>query len=146
MFKTTEELAEVSRLEEPRKVAYARYAPEKSIVLPLEALFPVAKVQDEGFLHKVTQSFEAQGLLYPLVILKRTQGQWEQDASNDKDMVLAPQDVPPDAYIHSIQCGCNRFYMLKQLGYTSVACVIYEDPEVAYSVCSTVRKDKQWLR
>jgi len=126
------------------KTAIAKYGGEDSITISLELLHPIAKVFEPPFYEKVKESFRKNGLYYPLIVHPITIKDWEEEMTRDKDMNPPPKDKGDE--VLRIQCGCNRWYMLKEMGYDAVSCTILPTKEEAIELCKKTRLDKRWMK
>ena len=126
------------------KVAKAYKQIEGSVILPLDMLEPIDKVREPAFYNFVKKSFEANGLYYPIIIHPITVEEWE------KERLLDVEQLPPSPVganlRYRIQCGCNRYYILRELGYDGVECLVVEDLEEAWAICRKLKVDKGWQR
>lgn len=131
-------------IDKASKVATALKKPKGTVILKLEDLDPVDKIREPVFYEHVKQSFLNHGLFHPLVIRKVTKAEWREEMVLDKDMLPPPPDGPEERLL--IQCGCNRYYMLKELGYEAVECILLDNKEEACELCRRMRIDKRWHR
>jgi len=128
------------------KIAYAKKVREglETTILPLDMLRPINKIQEPVFYEFVKNSIEAHGLYHPLVVCPITIEAWRTEAELDK--FQSPPLDPTDWVHYRIQCGCNRWYALRELGYDEVECFFIENMEEAYNLCHVLRVDKTWQR
>lgn len=123
------------------KQAIAKYKPAETLLLPINSLSPLCKVFDDNLFIKIKESINKEGLLYPLLTYPVCTKDWLEDCSRDKDIF-----PPPTVGVEHlrIQCGNNRYFALKELGYTEVEVIIFDDVEEAQRTCAYLRKDKRW--
>lgn len=128
------------------KIAEAHRKPEDTVILPLDMLDPIDKVREPAFYHFVKKTFitNKEKLLYPLIIHPITVEDWWKEKELDKDQLPPPEDSHLLRY--RIQCGCNRYFMLKELEYDAVECVVAYKKEDAWELCKKTRIDKSWQR
>lgn len=126
------------------KVAYAYRNIGNTVILPIDMLEPIDKIREPAFYNFVKKSFEANGLFHPLVVHPLTVEEWE------KERLLDVEQLPPKRIgtnlRYRIQCGCNRYYILKEFDYDAVECAIVEDVAEAHDLCRKLRVDKTWKR
>lgn len=129
------------------KVAMAKRTPASipTTVMPLSVLKPITKIQEPHFYEFVKDNIRTHGLYHPLVVRLITIKDWREEAELDKHQLLP---TPPTTYLHyRIQCGCNRYFALKELEYDYVECyVIDTNNEEASDLCWRLRTDKRWQR
>ena len=141
MFYTEEERMELM------KTAVAMKVPTDALtqILPIDMLYPICKIMEPHFYEFVKQSIDNFGLYHPLVVYSITTKEWQDELIYDKDQDPPDFDTAP-ALMHRIQCGVNRYYALKELGYDAVECLIAETVAQARDMCHTLRCDKRWQR
>jgi hypothetical protein len=68
----------------------------------------------------------------------------------EKERLLDFEQLPPTKVgvnlRYRIQCGCNRYYILSELGYDGVECLVVEGSEEAKALCRKLKVDKGWQR
>ena len=134
------------RLEDEIKFARARRIPEgaHTVILPLSMLDPINKVQEPHFYEFVKESMEGHGLYHPLVIHPISLADWNEELKMDKFQTPPPQDG--NLLRYRVQCGCNRYFALIEMGYDAVECIVVEDLKEAQDLCHVMRIDKRWQR
>ena len=116
-----------------------------SYIFPLSVLDPINKVQEETFYQFVKESMEGHGALYnPLIIYPLHIDEWKIELEVDKFMTPPPFDQ--DEMRLRIQCGCNRFFAAKELGYDAIECAVVDVLKDAQDLAHVMRVDKKWQR
>lgn len=128
------------------KIAKALKRPDgyETYYLPLDMLDPIAKVMEEQFYVFVKKSIEDNGLYHPIVVYPIMLDEWFDELVLDKHQIPPPTDSNPLRY--RVQCGCNRYYALKELGYDAVEALVIEEKSEAWDMCHNLRIDKRWQR
>lgn len=114
-------------------------------MMSLDEIHPICKIMEPHFYVCVKESVENFGLWHPLVVVEVSVEDWEEEAKHDKDMFPPPKGEKTDTFFR-IQCGCNRYYALKELGYKEVEVVICGSVKGAQDLCHRMRIDKRWYR
>lgn len=127
-------------------IATARKIPEgaNTVALPLDMLDPIDKIREPHFYEFVKKSIESFGLYHPIVVCGVTEDEWKKELELDHFQTPPPFDS--NILRWRIQCGCNRFYALRELGYDAVECIVMEDVKDARDACHMMRIDKRWQR
>jgi len=128
-------------------VAHALQVPEgyRTTVYSLEDLDPITKIQEERFYQFVKDSIRAWGYLYhPLIVYPVSLDDWKKEMEMDPTHTF-PKKRPDDLHLR-IQCGCNRFFAVKELLYDAVECIVVPDLKEAQDLAHTLRVDKKWQR
>lgn len=122
---------------------HAGYEGEQ-VVLPLNIIHPVNKIQEPTFYDFVKKSINDSGLYKAPILLPMTMEECKEKAVYDKDF-LVPLNDDKEPYLIVIN-GCNRFFALKELGYQACEFLIIENSEVAWDQAHFNRVDKKWQR
>lgn len=114
------------------------------VVLPLSILDPINKVHEEHFFQYVKDSIDNHGLYRPLVVQPIHVEKWLEEAELDQHS--APPVSVPEGYEERLRInnGCNRFFALKELGYTHVDCVIVQGTKESMDVGYSQSIDRSW--
>lgn len=128
------------------EIAYAYRKPEGTTtkLLNVNDLYPIGKIIEPVFYEFVKKSVQEHGLYHPLVVRPVTYEEWDKELKTP-DAVLPPEGEGEGPFLR-VQCGCNRLYALKELGYTLVECIEVEEKEHAENLCHVMRIDKRWQR
>jgi len=128
------------------KIAEARKKPHgvDTVILPLDMLDPIDKVQEPAFYEFVRKSIKNHGLYHPLVIHPITVEDWKKEMELNKGILTPPPRSVNLRY--RIQCGNNRYYALQQMGYDAVECAVIDNLKDARDLCWRLRCDKRWTR
>lgn len=131
---------------EPMKVAKAYKVPPgyETVIMKLDDLDPIDKVREPPLYALIKKTFASNGLFHPLTVLRITRTDWENETEWDQDML--PPPVGGEELRNRVQCGCNRYWLLRELGYDAVECVVVDEKEEAWDLCHTMRIDKSWQR
>lgn len=129
---------------DPTKPAklYQFTVPESTLV-DISSLDPLDKVREPRLYEDVKSSFKSNGLYNPLIVLDMDAEEWLADTELDKDMLPPPRTT---GRCLRVQVGNNRYWLLKDLGYHMVECVIFKDKWAAYTLGHLLRVDKKWRR
>jgi hypothetical protein len=115
-----------------------------TVFLPLDAIEPICKIMEPVFYEFVKNSIKGHGLYHPLVVVGITVDDWNKEAEMDVHMSKPIEGSNPLRW--RIQCGCNRYFALKELGYDAVECIVMDDVKEAQDACHMLRIDKRWQR
>jgi hypothetical protein len=140
----TEEKLDLGTAEAANTISSLRGEPLHREIVSLDKLFPLTKVWEPTLFSFVKDSLDKYGLYNPLVVRKITVEEWEKELELDVTMLPPPKDKGDNLLM--IQCGCNRFFALKELGYSSVECYIVEDKKQAQELCHVLRVDRTWKK
>lgn len=143
MYETKEKL-DLGAAEAANTISSIKGKPLHRELVSLDQLFPLTKVWEPTLYSFVKDNIERLGLYNPLVVRKITVDEWEKEMELDVTMLPPPKDKGDSLLM--IQCGCNRYFALKELGYSSVDCYIVESKEEAQDLCHTLRVDRTWKK
>lgn len=116
-----------------------------TVMMDIDSIHPICKIMEPHFYECVKESIGSFGLWHPLVLVEVSVEEWEEEAKHDKDMFPPPEGDKQDKF-YRIQCGCNRYYALKELGCKEVECIIAPSIKEAQDLCHRLRIDKRWYR
>jgi len=95
--------------------------------------------QGKDFYPKIKADIEANGLKFPLLVVKCTYEELLKQKKRWKDKIL---DLPAedDFYGYVVWGGSNRYAIAKELNYDYVDCVLYDNFEEAHKTQKVQRK------
>lgn len=112
-------------------------------MMKMEDILPICKIMEPHFYEYVKESIGNFGLWHPLVVVKISKKDWEEECKMDKDMIPPPEE---DGEYYRIQCGCNRYFALQEFEAKEVECVVANSIKEAQDICHKLRVDKRWQR
>ena len=127
------------------KAKYPTVEGYDTLTLPLTKLQPFSPPSPRT-LGDVKKSLERDGLLYPIVVVPITIGDWleEHTRNNDPDVNPPPVGGMSDI-VWRVQCGNNRLVAAFDLGYTHIEALIINNLQEAKKYCLKKRKEnKAW--
>ena len=103
------------------------------LVSSLWASVPAAeKLRGKDFYAPLKKDIEEKGMHFPLLVVEATFGQLtQQKAKHGKSILDLPTGLAVDDKVYVIWGGSNRYVVAKDLEYTHVDCVIYENGDFA---------------
>lgn len=98
----------------------------------LDLLSPMSYHLDDRWRTRDLPRFTNDGLWYPLLYYKVTLDWWTKKfanwfSANPGWPYINPPIVNSDGFIWALKLGCNRYRVLKHLGYTSADCILFDD-------------------
>jgi len=111
--------------------------------LPIKDLSPIDNPKELRY-SQVRASVLEKGYLYhPVVVLDITSTEWREYKALVKPNVLSP---PSEGRFKVVMCGCNRYAVARDLGYTQIPSIIATGWNNGIELCKHSEKDKQWRR
>jgi len=100
----------------------------------LDLLSPMSYHLDDRWRTRDLPRFKNDGLWYPLLYYKVTLDWWTKKfaswfGANPGWPYINPPRVNSDGFIWALKLGCNRYRVLKYLGYTSTDCICFDNSD-----------------
>lgn len=100
------------------------------VAVPINKLWasvPIAEVHGgKQFYKPLVKDIEANGLTFPLLVVRATEQQLLEQKKKYKDKILELPTLTEDTQL-VVWGGSNRIRAAEELGYTHIDCVIFED-------------------
>lgn len=99
---------------------------------PLDQLTPMDLHSDDRYLTRDLPRIQSQGLWYPLLIYQVDPTWWYGAYTRHRSTSCKHADpIINDGWIWAVKMGSNRYQSARDLGYTSIDCIMCEDANEA---------------
>lgn len=100
--------------------------------MELSRLSPMSYHVDDRWRTRDLPRVQQDGLWYPLLYYKVTWDWWTEKfaswfSANSGWPYINPPTVNEDGYIWALKLGCNRYRVLKYMGYTSADAILFDN-------------------
>lgn len=97
--------------------------------------------------NSVMNSIETSGLKHPVVVGYITHTEWVELVTQTKSSPdVSGEELldPPYEFkgkILQLRCGCKRYHMAKQLGYTHIDCIVLDHYSQSSKICNSMNRE-----